>query len=402
MNYVKLLDQRLRRQHRLALPVTIGSSRLCDIIVNSSTMPGLSLVLHASAEGQLVLTDIPRGHAVSLERLEALSLTATGPIAGQPVSSPKQRITELAVAEKMRFRRLPREVQTVLGGFLPQKMRLTVWAALPLLVLLAIMVGSGNDAAAPSDSSNKKLPLVPGTLITGSIGAVKGYPAYRKGFTFAFTPNATLASGSDAVLYFDGKDLDENAELKISVNGQELWTSTASPECINAFCKTSIAIPGKLIAAGENIISAVHAPENSSYLLKNLLLTASGVPTAERRAQIAMVYARAKRAFDERAIVLQNLLTAKDELERLDSLLIGAKDVDSIRGDSQLLRKATDEALEKIAADLSFNGERAAQLGHYDQSEKIFKELLTLFPQPDDKTRLNLEKRLREIKELQK
>lgn len=401
MTYVKIINTRSRTTARLSLPVAIGSSRLCDVIVNSTALPAVSLVLDAGEDGQLAITDARRGTLAGDDRLAALGLTVIGPLAGQPdAGSKRQDLAETLLAERGRFARLPGGVRTLLGGFLPQKVRLGAWLAVPVVGIIALASLTREAPVVVEDLSAKKNALTPGGIVAGSVGAVPGYPAFRKGFTFAFTPNEALPAGSEGVLYFDVKDADEKGELEVYVNERKLWTSTALPECVNTFCRTIIAVPAGLIVAGENVIRAQHQPEGSSYLLKNILLTAAAVPTPERKAQISMVYQRAKRAYDERAIVLQNLVTAREELDRLDKLLIGAKESDGVRSDAALLRKATEDGIEKTTDELTFTAEKAVQLGKHDQAEKQYKELLSLYPEADDKIRLAIQKRLREIKEM--
>jgi tetratricopeptide (TPR) repeat protein len=392
---------------RLPLPFTIGASSACDVIINSEAVAPAAILVTGPVgrrSAGLALYDVS-GSAVgkpgTTARAARYGISIAGPVYGAPEASSLTRLGREALArEAAVFSRFSPGLRRLAGGKLPQPLRLGLWAVAAAARVALPFAATSDFGRQAEDLSGHEIALKAFDVNPERIGATPDFPDLRKGFTAVFDDAKRLKPGTDLILRFNANGLDNLGELQLAMNGVEVFSSAADPGCIDAFCEQRVRIPAKAIKEGKNVLKATHSPEDSSYLVKDVQLRALLELTPARRAAVDRLWASARRAYDERGIVPENLLAARSELAKLDQLLLESSGMEETAVQALVLKGAIEKEFERLTADLEFKADQAAQLGKYEHAQDLLRRLLSLYPDATSDEHLAVKQRLDELKEL--
>ncbi len=386
--------------HRVSLPARIGVSGKNDIIVNVQTLADHAFTLTA-ANGKLVLVREPKGEPVDLHTLKNLGLVAKGPIRGDAVEQGgfARAAREALGREKAWFQGLPRMAQKALLGMLPQHLRLAGWAAaVSGLVVLAL--------AAPEqtavDLSQQPLELVFDTVKNDTLGANPKSSDFVRGYENGITFHVDVPKehkGHPLVFNFRIAGLNIGKELLLKVNGKAVYETAAESDCAQDVCAKSVRIDGKLVKAGTNVLQFKHNEPQSSYFLAKLHVRPLPALTELEREQLEHWYDLAQRAYDERNIVPENLVTAKSYVGKLTKLASERDGVPEVAAKAQILEAEVDRSFAATVQEYWTAHALAEKLGNKADMEAALNQLLKLFPNTRSEEHADVMEKMQELKE---
>lgn len=385
--------------HRVALPARIGASGASDIIVNVQALPDHAFTLTAG-KGGLVLVREPNGQPVSLGMLKNLGLSAKGPIRGSAeVGGTGRLIREALGKEQAWFANLPTAARRWTLGFLPQPLRLLAWGG---LLAGAVTLAAVQEERAPTDLSEIAVELKFDTVKSDTLGANPKNPDFMKGYengvTFAVdVPKAQ--QGKALLLTFDLAGLNIGKELTLGFNGKGIYQTAAESACAQDVCAKSIRVDGKHVKSGENLIRFVHNnPESSYFVGKVHLRPLPGLSDLESQ-QLDHWYTLAQRAYEERGIVPENLVTAKTHVGKLTKLASERDGVSQILPKAKILEQEIDKAFAATTGELWTAYGFAEKLGNKADMEAALNQLLKLHPNARSEEHADIVEKLQALKE---
>lgn len=392
----------VRQRRRLRLPVTIGSSTACDVIVNSAAVAPLGYVVY-SEKGVLHAFHNASSREVPLRSLKALGIELVGPIAGEAKTSgramPAPR--EFLAKEAARFDRLPSAVRTALLGSLPQKARLGVWG-FAFTLGIALLTGVGQEAPPALDLADDAKELAFDAIFTQTVGASPKNPdfvkGYEKGVTFVLDMPAVDASLA-SLMSFDVAGLNLGHELILKINDKVVLQTEAEGACAQESCSKSLRLEQGLLKPGQNKIVFEHTRPESSYFLARIHVRSLPPMKAEETQQAARWLEIAERAYAERQIVPDNVVTAgrfAEQVLKLARERDGAKDVESR---AAALKREIDVAHVAMAKALWDEFAVNERLERRPEQERVLDHLLRLYPDPAAPEHARVREKLEELKE---
>jgi len=383
---------------RLRLPVTIGSSALCDITINSPAVGACSRVIFVTGDGSLRAADVTNGQDSPMESLRHFGLAVAGPFADTRNSLMVRTLQSVLASESMWFARCSAGLRKVFGQKFSQNKRLSIWFASMINVVFAINLATGIHHQDP-DLSKNPLTIPYGSIVPNGFGSMSTQRSYGHGITFTVSiPHA--AAAQPHTITWEGKGLEANRELTLFVNGREIFATRADKDCLATYCTLSVLIPQETLSSDRNTLFFQHAPFDSDYVVRNILVAPLTKPTAEESVAIRQSLAVARRGFEERGISHLNILSAAQELEKLKSMLSLYLGVEQLQAETNVLAKNVQDELEKLRDELWFNAAKEKQLGKLKSAKEKFESLLALSPDPASREHKKVRRQLDEIAEL--
>lgn len=387
-----------RQVYRLPLPFTVGTSPLCDVIVNVYGLAPVGRIV--TAERGKISVQSEQGSSLPMpSALSDLGIHVTGPIAHAGSGRAfKTRCLELAAWEHETFARAPDAVYRFAGGSWSQKKRLSVWGA-GLCLVLATGVAGLMLPARVNDLSQQAIPLIAGQLHVETIGSSKTRYGYERGATYAVTLPSTVTQ----LLSFEVGGLSDAEELTLLVNGHTAAVWHAEAECVESFCQKAVRLAAEVLLAGDNTLQFIHRGD-SPYLLRKVLVSPLPVLDAAELASVDTWLAAARRAYDDRHILADNLVDA-DRLLKRAAALLGTRDLEqpAARQSAAVvtaLSRDVDAELAGAVHDLWFKAEKHARLRERDAAQRVLATLLRLFPDPKDSAHLRATAMLKSLEEM--
>lgn len=385
---------------RVPLPARIGVSGKNDIIVNVQALADHAFTLTA-AGGKLVLVREPKGEAVDLHTLKNLGLVAKGPIRGDVAveGGMARTVREALGREKAWFQGLPGVAQKALLGMLPQGLRLAAWAsALGGLVVL----GLSAPEATRLDLSKQPIELTFDAVKSDTLGANPKSADFVKGYEQGITFNVDVPAeqkGHPLVFSFQVAGLNIGNELELKVNGKKAYASAAEADCAQDVCVKSLRIDGKLVKAGNNVLQFKHNEPQSSYFLAKLHVRPLPALSDVEREQLEHWFGLAQRAYDERNIVPENLVTAKSYASKVTKLASERDGVEAVSSKAQILEAEVDRAFAATVQEYWTAHATAEKLGNKADMEQALGQLLKLYPNARSEEHAEVMEKLQELKE---
>ena len=402
LGVVAIKNQRTNRSaKRLPLPVTIGSSSLCDVIINSNSVAEFARIIYGRPDGKLGLADPMSGVELPMSNLANYGIAVSGPYSLGNKSPIEAKFQDLLAAEAIWFAGLSTKIRSLSGGSLPQKNRLGVWGAgACILLAIGLRLGTGSPARQP-DLSRQPLPITYASITPNGFGSVQSMRSYANGLTFI----VEVPEGVNQLPHtfsFDAKELEADRELTILVNDKEVYSTKPDRDCLSSYCAHSALIPIGTLTKGTNSIFIQHKPVSSDYVVKNLILAQLTNPTGAENVAIQQSFALAKRAFEERGISHENIIAASREVTKLNELLNRRLGVEELQAETSVLSKNIQDELGRMRDELWFNAQKEKQLGNFKSAKTKFEGLLQLHPDNRTKERQLVQEQLDEIAELSK
>jgi len=368
--------------HRLALPVTVGSSGNCDIVIASEQMAPCAYAIYQEA-GDLVVGQVSTGNIVARKVLSDLNLKCIGPIqaADGKLGPLKCKMREFAKVEQELFEKLPPAIQRMTGKGLGEK-RLAVWAACISLLLGTMLLWPAQNQAV-TDFHDSPIALGFDTVMVDTIGASLKRRGYEKGILFHIDGlPKMLPSDGGITLNFEGVGFRHSKEITVEFNGQAVYETEFDPECVFAFCSHQVSLDGSLVNENLNSLRFVHHVPNSPYFIKNVHVRMTPVLSEMEKVQVTRWLELAKRAFDMVNIAEDNLLTAKSHLRRSLQLLENRKGGADLKLKGEALLNDVERAWEEQVKELWTKVHVSMQLERFPAAERQLQVLLRLHPDP--------------------
>lgn len=386
-----------RRLRRLTLPVTVGSHGACDLIVNFTTPLPLAYVLR-SQEERLQCFGVRAKAPQPTDALAALGIQILGRAAGEAPKklSLTQRLNEFYLIEAAFFAAQSVRIQRVLGGRWPQKRRLFVWASLLSLALLAVVQLLREPTYA--DLSSTPLTLIFGTPRTEIIGASPQRHGYERGALIDFEGPKNIAAQA-TLLTLKATALNLPGELTLLLNGRTIFASDVDAACIDTICTKQIAVPAGVVQPGHNRLQMVHSTTKSSYMAQGLLLQPLPTLSAEEREHAKRWIELARRFYDERGIVTDNLLAARIHVGRAQDLLARRTETDSLSAPLKVLHDEIESAFKEAVRDAWAEADLNERLVKPQELQRSLEALIRLFPNPASREHQKAKARLDALKE---
>jgi hypothetical protein len=398
--YALVTTRGSKQAHRVALPARIGVTGKNDIIVNAQSLADHAFTL-TSSKGGLVLLREPKGEAINLGALKNLGLSAKGPIRGDAVQGggAGRFVREALGREKAWFDGLPGVARRWLGGFLPQPVRLGVWTS-GVAAVLALALAAPEQTY--RDLSREPLVLKFDTVRSETVGAnpknldfVRGY---ENGVTFEVeVPEAN--EGHPLLLSFGLAGLNIGKELQLRFNGKQIFESDAEAECAQDFCAKSVRVDGRNVKAGTNVIEFKHKAKESSYFIAKMHVRPLPPLTELEIQQLAHWLGLAQRAYDERGIVPENLVSAKNYVSKLTKLASERDSASEAAAKAKILEGEIDKAFAQTVDEYWTAYKFAEKLGNKLDMEQALHQLLKLHPNPKSEEHADIIEKLQALKE---
>jgi hypothetical protein len=392
---IKTPAQKFRK---LPLPVTVGSSSNCDVVIVSEVVPKLSQVIGV-ANGSLAVYNQQATTLSDVSTLERFGLKVIGPVTeSDGAKSPlKTLISEAFAVESYFFRKIPQRWRHYLGESLGQARRLSVWGVVLATLILSVVVLDRGETRPNLDLSNQAIVLQSGQIY----GDLTGSSATRFGYEKGILYKAAIEKKQAQLLTFDVGGLDEKRELSIQVNSKEIGQLDADPECLKKMCTKSFPVPLKLISNGVNEIRFVRHGQGP-YLVSNLSLVPLPSLSPAESLTVDRWIEGAERAYSDRGISLDNVVHAFSLLNKAQSL-VSTRLVDSdVRSRIAVLLKKVGSEIKEVTETFWFDSQRSLQLGEFEAAVKSLKSLLILYPNPADPKHREIKAQLKTIEELSK
>ena len=382
------------------LPFSIGSAGDNDVIVNTAALPPRGRIVQASSDA-LTLIDALSKSSLEISSLSSLGLDVIGPISGDiaDAGSALAKLKVLAARERQWFQSLSPSLRQLLMGRLRQPLRLGAWLAFTAFLATALLIPNKATQTA-ADRSNEHLHLDWGQVFAYTVNAVSD-PAFLKGATFAITVPDSVKT-SDSVLRFELAGLDHPGEVVILANGKEIYTAEADSACIDNFCAAQVLLPAGTVEAGELIVKFAHNPADATFSLRRVVAHGIIPFDAETRLVLDQTLQLAARNFEEREIVLQNLLAAQQQIQKVNSLLQTHSGADELRVKIKNLSDQIAAAYGAKIDDLSFKAQREIRLGNFAKAKEHFTALMVFYPDPNSPQRRAITGNLKRLEDLTK
>jgi hypothetical protein len=394
--YVLISSKQQRQRIRLQLPATIGSNADDDIILNAASLDASAYLLSAAAD-ELVFTHLATNQRTDGEQFKKFGLELAGPIFGQATKgrSLRQKIRELLSLEKSWTKNRSKLFQKILLVNCSQSLRFLSFSA---MVALSGYFLFGYPANPPQDLSKEPVVLTFDALFSETIGASKKRFGYENGITLALDAPESVRKQS-TLLSLDAGGLNFGEELKFVVKDKVVFATEADPNCSEEICTLQIPLALGVIAPGLNVITILHEPRESSYLIKNIHLLPTPVITELEIEKIEHLYTLAQRAYEDRELVPENLVSSQYDLKKALALLDSRQRSKGLT--EELRNKIIVLAHESFAKDFWSKAEVATKLQNYQEAEKQLALLQRLFPDPLSEQYKLAQAKLDAIKEIQ-
>jgi hypothetical protein len=376
------------------LPLVIGRSGLCEVIINSPAVAEASKYLHHEGN-DIVLVDVQSKKTISTNTLDAWGIKVSGPIPGKAANAKRLTgfLSRLFATERRMFGILPLSLRTVLLGFLGQPARLGAWIAIAAFVIISCNMIPEPKAV---DLSNRAIPLKYGRMFTQEIGSRATDSAYAKGARFQID----AAGKQNLLLAFEAVGLDIDREIVVKVGGYEVFATELNPKCIDRWCEFSIPIQDADSKALD--LKFAHAESASAYGIRNIAVIKLKEFKPEELTRAQNSFDLALRSFNDRDIAVENLVQAKKETDSLYLIFRSRSGQDDLRAKVLDLRGQIEREYSSRTEDLMFKADRFAALGNYKEAIESMELMLQLYPDPETRRNQFLRGKLQAISEMQR
>jgi len=210
-----------------------------------------------------------------------------------------------------------------------------------------------------------------------------------------------VAIGTHA-LAFEAMGLDHAGEIKIQINGQEVFVSELDPSCLRVFCPRDITLPAGLLQPGVNQMQIIHQPTVSDYLVRSVSVRRLVTVGPDQLQRAVELLSAARRRFEDRLVSADNLFAARRVLEEASQIVHVGDEAAGLRAEIHALRELVDKDLLRQAEELVRRVERNERLGHQDDLRRDLQMLLRIHPDPASRENMSIQKRLLKLKEASK
>lgn len=398
---------RLRGQRglkRRTLPLTVGTAGECDVVLHAASSAPLAYVVHSDQAGRLVCYNVKTAAAEPTSAIKDFGIEILGVGRG---TAPAQGAMRTSVGEALQreaawfagVERLPPRLKRLLGERLPQPLRLGAWAA-GLALLGAGVVWMSGEPTYP-DLSKAPLTMTFGTPRLEIVGASATRHGYERGATIKFEAPKKVATAS-TLLSFKSMALNKPKELKLYVNGQEVYVSNVDPACVSSECVKQVQVPKGVVKPGNNVLELKHDPAAGSYMVQAILIEPLPAISLEERELVDRWTQLARRFYDERGIVTDNLLQARIHVEKTIDLLgrrSPGEDTEGRLAAARVLKQEIDVELERAIKDAWADVGVHERLGRPEEASKALGILLRLYPDPSSPEHQTVKAKLEALKE---
>jgi len=387
--------------HRLPLPLVVGSANDCDVIVNAPSLAGHAYTLRPEGRS-FAVESATLGRDVPAHALNQLGLEVVAVAHGDADKTGMRRAaSEKLAREAVIVQKLPAPLKVLALGFLPQRARLAVWGAAAAGLLALGLMPAPEEA--PIDNSGVPVTLAWDTIRPKAIGANPASATFPKGYEHGITfavDAPEVASGEAALLTFLAAGLNVGGEVEIDVNGTLVYTSDADRACATDACAKAVRLPKGLITAGANVVRVVHKEPKSAYLLADIHLRSTPAATQAEVEQAELWLSLAQRAFDERNIMPENLITARKNAEAVVKLAKQKEGVEGPAAKAEALLVEVEKDFAAVTAKIWNDVAIAERINKLDDAEKSLDQLLRLYPDQNSTQAARVRQKKQVIKEL--
>lgn len=375
----------------LPLPIFIGRSATCDVVINSSAFDDIHHVLYSPDGRQLALLNLKAGQPEPLDSLKSIGISFS------PLIPSEGRITQRQVL-RVKFEEAESKMSSRLPGLksLSFNYRMAIYAMGLLGGGLAYSNMQTGEQVQLADRFAEPITMAYETLFSYSIDSVPEYRDYRNGVQFVIPVTQNNVPGASR-LSFDINDLNEVGEFDIAFNGHKVATIGYDPNCITSFCNQSFLLPAEWWAKDNNSLAFVHKTVQSNYAIQNILIQpVSNAKEIDRLRVSDRLYA-AERLYGERSITPKNLVTALQEAKKIIAYANAFNDLGEISNKAQVLQEQASKELTAARSSLSFEAERQISLGQLPQAVLHLNELKELYGEAEQADRQKIDERIEKL-----
>ncbi len=398
-NYAKVKVRGKDRPSYVRLPVLVGSSPQCDVIIHSDVVMPVAKVVYNDGLN-LKVFDLKTKNFQTCESLGSYGVQFSGPFLSKVMDKNPfiRRIYELLACEQRWFRSLPVVLQSVFGQRLGQPFRMAVWV---IAIITLAYFGLSNNEAPVVDKSNDLVPVKYETVFSQNIGSLPGFRAYRHGATFAVTiPEDKI--GAPHVFHMRLSYLDSAGELVAEVEGQKVFESEVDATCLRQGCDQEFVIPADLVKASPLIVKIIHQKPGSDYLISDILAMSMRPLTENEWFIVRQQYQRAKRFFGERLIARENVFMAQTELQKITTFMSNRTGSTEFKMSAKSLLKEVNAYIESETEEVWFEARKGIKLRDFDLAMKKLQLLKEYFVRPSDPQYSQLLRLIEYVKEAKK
>lgn len=383
---VKVKKGRLRR--RVPLPVFIGNSGACDVVVNSEALAPISYVIRHH-DRMLRCTNIKTGVEATISSLEQFGLKISGPFPW-PHFSPKNFWRKIGMEP---WRRYVMECAASAEAFYP----LLLSAA---LLLFCGLVGSGAYCYYHTKDHSEDIRHLGWDVMSGDlIGASPRRFGYEKGATFMFElPKGGIKD--HVLLSFVTTGINYPQELRMTLNEHQIFVSDVESGCVAAECEKQVHIPMNLLRGGANVLKIIHRPIESGYMVRGIHVRKVPPLTEMEREHVRVWLILAQRLYDERGVVPENLVNAKHHVAKALHLLGNRIGDSALLNKGRVLAQEIDQEFKDQARQLWSSAQVQIRLQRFDSAAKPLQILLKMYPDPTTKEHQEVKERLQQLRDL--
>ena len=380
-----------KKINALKLPVIIGRSPICDIVLNSDAFADVNHVLYSVDGVDLKLKNLINGKEEPLNSLKSLDLYFS------PLLS-TERSLSMATLFLARLAQAERQASQCLPGLkkLSRQYRTLLYATSLLVGVFFCVRRPAQDSALHLDRFATPVPLAYERLFSFSIESSPKFRDYRRGVQFSI-PMPKENHVSNSRLSFDITDLNEVNEFEIVFNDQHVAMIGYEAQCIVTFCNLSFLLPSGWWRTGDNQLMFKHNDLASNFIIQNVLLQPVTPAKEVDRLRVTDRLHAAERLFTERTIAKINLVTALQETKKIISFTHAFSDLQEIGNMALVLQEKVSKEMIKARADLSFEADRHIALGDWPAALAQLRELKELYTADESQDRLRIEEQINRL-----
>jgi hypothetical protein len=380
--------------HRLQLPFTIGTTAEHDILLNRPHLPERLSLLVTSVKGGILVKDLPKGEELPGDELLRLGIMMLGAVRGT-TAPPHSLLKEALVHENYWFNRLPWLLQRVLGLGLRTPLRHLMWLALG--VLLVVGVPQVAPKSSTADLSRQPIALSFGAEDEKSYGmSTELGTAYKNGVTFSFVAPRGVAA-KPVVISYQVQGLAHEKELEVLVNEHSVAVSTLKNQCLAAGCRESIPLVAGKMRPGKNLLFFRHHRPATPYVISSVAVKLMEPLSAHEKGKIDLWMSEARRFYQDRLIVPENLVSAMDKAKDARALALSRSGTAEQRVQIELFLEEAGRQFYHQVKEVERNLYLAQKMEKWDEAQSQLRLLKKYYPHPGDPNYQNIEKEMAKV-----
>ncbi|MCO4792367.1 MAG: FHA domain-containing protein [Bacteriovoracaceae bacterium] len=357
------------------LPVQIGRSANCNIVINDNALDKMILSLDKNSEGDFFIKD-QDGNNVSIEILDKIGIGVGDLAEKKPVrkSGPFNKIIDLE--QNIIKRVFSKKVPTLLAPkFMPLRILLIL-----LLVSLPVIKNMINKPGTTADVSHKAVKMDFNSINSLNLGYSKNVEFRKKEIILQVILPKSMES--EALLFsFEGAGLDKGNEISVFINKNLVYNYQVRKECHKTFCHITMDIPAEYTIPGTNTVTIKHAYPTSPYLLRNFLLKFMPKATQENMIALEYLFALAERYYKDRELAPENLKTSHQTISKAIAMTKEVKFSKELQFKINMLQQKIKDEFKTITKSLNDEISILLKLKKYDKAKYELEKLLRYYPE---------------------